>query len=312
MSEEVINLRGSNGGLLAILHRPEHRESPVACVIMLSSAQTPNFGPQRLYVKSARAWAQKGLHVLRVDLSGVGDAEAENPEVHVDCHSPQDVAIAVAYARNVLRSQIIVLHGHCSGARVAIKYAASDPIIDAVVCWNVPMHTVEPISFTIGASDSQARANVMRVIRAITEMQFLSPAWWRWVRPNAGAFSRQIAVSIARLVFNRHLSRNSQLGDNRPFIHALTRYLAQKREIILIYGSAEYVAIREFLEEFPAISRTLDGAQSIQILPDGNHTLSTLAVEQEAIRVSGDWILSRVQDKALNNSAETYRPVKTA
>ena len=312
MTEDVVNLRGANGGLLAILHRPEKNESPVACVIMLSSGKAPNFSPNRLYVKAARAWAQKGVHVLRVDLSGVGDAEAENPEFHVDCHSPRDVAVAVAYAVNELGAKIILLHGHCAGARVAIKYAVSEPTIDAVVCWNVPMHTVEPISLTTGTNDSQARANVVRAIRAITEMQFLSPAWWTWVRPNAWAFSRQIAASIIRLAFNRRLSGNSHLGENRLFIDALTRYLAQKREILFIYGSAEYVALREFLREFPAVSRNLDDEQGLQILPDGNHTLAALAVEQEAISVAGDWILSRVQKIAHDINADTYRPVKTA
>ncbi|HTZ08684.1 MAG TPA: alpha/beta hydrolase family protein [Acidimicrobiales bacterium] len=117
-------------GLFGVLTAaPEHPEgsegAPTA--ILLSVANQPGIGPNRLWVELARRWAAAaGVRTLRLDLSGLGDSPHRDPAHPVWVpHKPaayDDVADAVRWAAPG-GPRGVVLVGLCSSAYQALESA---------------------------------------------------------------------------------------------------------------------------------------------------------------------------------------------
>jgi len=96
-------------------------------VVVLNSGWVDHTGPGRLWVEPAREWAQSGLSVLRVDLSGLGDSRArpgEPTDVVYPPHALDDITdIASELSPDGVSSLVLV--GLCSGARHAMEAGMS-------------------------------------------------------------------------------------------------------------------------------------------------------------------------------------------
>ena len=107
-------------------------------VVMLNAGAIRRVGPNRLYVEMARAWAAHGLSSLRVDLSGLGDSDGEDPvgaRLYAMVSVPEAQA-AVRYLRDNRGFTRAAVLGLCSGAFVSFHAALADTAIDRTVLIN--------------------------------------------------------------------------------------------------------------------------------------------------------------------------------
>jgi alpha-beta hydrolase superfamily lysophospholipase len=110
--------------LFGVLTRPPVRAAG-ATVVLLNSGRIDHVGPGRLWVDLARSWAEDGLEVLRVDLSGLGDSPVRpgrRPDVVYSPDALDDVA-QVARAISPRGPSAVVLMGLCSGAYHSVEAA---------------------------------------------------------------------------------------------------------------------------------------------------------------------------------------------
>ena len=131
---------GSSHRLFGVLVRPRADRTRVErpAVIITNAGTVHRIGPHRLYVELARDLAALGFHVLRMDLSGIGDSEvgtsAENlcyPATGLaDC---QDGMSALASRLGIER---FVVAGLCSGGDIAFQLGLADPRVAGVVMMN--------------------------------------------------------------------------------------------------------------------------------------------------------------------------------
>src|SRR4051812_31655913 len=81
MTEDVLIYNDAQS-LVGVLTTPDDnlRDDELPAVILLNGGLLHRVGPNRIYVKIARALATMGLTVLRLDLSNIGDSppRAEN------------------------------------------------------------------------------------------------------------------------------------------------------------------------------------------------------------------------------------------
>lgn len=125
--------------LFGVLTEPQGVAPPPGrpAVLMLNSGAVHHIGPNRLWTRLARQWAARGVTVLRIDLSGVGDSPARPgaPEnVVYSAHAMKDVADALAYLRGTLGAGECHLLGLCSGGYHAFKAAvAGQPVASSTV-----------------------------------------------------------------------------------------------------------------------------------------------------------------------------------
>lgn len=108
-------------------------------VLMLNAGSVHHIGPDRMWVQLARAWAARGVVVLRLDISGIGDSPPRLGHADNDVYSSQaihDVALALDYMRHQLRVERCHLLGLCSGAYLAFKAAVAGQAVESAVMIN--------------------------------------------------------------------------------------------------------------------------------------------------------------------------------
>ena len=139
---EIPLLFGREHGLFGILAEPEDLTAAGAraetAILMLNVGTNHRVGPNRLYVKMARAWAARGYRSLRFDLAGIGDSRTAAGYATTRLYSKgSTVDVGAAIERlSGLGVQRFILVGLCSGAYVAFQTALADPRVTGLVLIN--------------------------------------------------------------------------------------------------------------------------------------------------------------------------------
>jgi pimeloyl-ACP methyl ester carboxylesterase len=117
---------GAGESLFGILSAPPAglRRRGRPAIILMNAGTVHRIGPHRFYVQLARRWATLGFHVLRMDLSGIGDSPAP-----ADCREnlcyPRDGLANIEAAMSALAARLDVekflLVGLCSGGDLAFQ-----------------------------------------------------------------------------------------------------------------------------------------------------------------------------------------------
>ncbi|MFO1378711.1 MAG: alpha/beta fold hydrolase, partial [Steroidobacteraceae bacterium] len=126
---ENVVLLGPRKALVGIATLPPAADpgAGTTWAVILNAGIIHRVGPNRLHVELARTIAERGIPVVRVDLSGIGDSEPRS-----DGLAPLEAALAdiretldSIAARNAARTRFVLI-GLCSGANHAIITAAAD------------------------------------------------------------------------------------------------------------------------------------------------------------------------------------------
>jgi dienelactone hydrolase len=133
---------GTRNPLFGVLTSPPaelQRGHEVPAIIVLNSGTAHRIGAHRLTVPMARRWAAVGFHVLRMDLSGIGDSPTvtgnpENQSYPKD--ALQDVQAAMDYLAQMTGRKRFVIAGLCSGGDIAFQVAYQDARVAGAVLMN--------------------------------------------------------------------------------------------------------------------------------------------------------------------------------
>lgn len=133
MNEEVIQF-GCESHLVGVVTTPEKRrlKKPVA-VILLNAGIVHHAGPYRLNVVLARAFAETGFTVLRMDLPGIGDSEWPPSAANYEHQVVNDIQSAMDRIQADFAIGQFVLMGICTGADNAHRTALVDPRVVGAV-----------------------------------------------------------------------------------------------------------------------------------------------------------------------------------
>jgi alpha-beta hydrolase superfamily lysophospholipase len=181
VQEQVVYLPG-RPARVAVLSRavtPLGHSQRRGAVLFLSSGAERHIGPHRLWVSLARARAEAGDVVLRLDLAGIGDSDdppqaADAPMY--DSRAVADVADAIRCLRDHGQAGPVTVIGLCSGAYQAWRSALAGLDLQQVVCIN-------PLAFHWQAGDDVNPLQQRFVQQAVSAQALVSlkdPQ--RWVR----------------------------------------------------------------------------------------------------------------------------------
>jgi len=130
--EEAIQIPGPTA-LRGIVARPQApTERP--WVVLLNSGPVRRVGPNRLWVRCARAWAAAGVSSLRLDGRSMGDSDGEpgpyaDPEQFYEPHVAEDVQRALTRLESDHGAREFILIGLCSGATASFQTALRNPAV---------------------------------------------------------------------------------------------------------------------------------------------------------------------------------------
>lgn len=136
---ETIHQISSTPDLFGIMTEPVERPTSLPWIVMLNAGAAYRIGPGRIHVAMARQLAALGYPCLRLDINGIGDSVAADPEKENDTYAAtafRDVSLVCDYLHARQPGRPIVLLGLCSGAYVAFQSAAQLPhpaIIESIL-----------------------------------------------------------------------------------------------------------------------------------------------------------------------------------
>ena len=119
--------------------------SPLPAMIMINAGTVHRIGPHRSYVRMAREWSKSGFTVLRMDLSGIGDSQAEPGKQEGVCYPDRaitDIQAAMDFLQIRHSVSKFIIVGLCSGADNAFQAGLIDPRVVGAVMMN-------PLTFRI-------------------------------------------------------------------------------------------------------------------------------------------------------------------
>ncbi len=148
--EEIVSMKNPKGDVLfGIIHIPDNERCKISKIgiNLLNPGLKNRVAPNRLYIKIARALADQGYYVLRMDPAGIGDSEGEIPEEFVvDIWSDiqqgrfvQDVMCMNDYFIKTWGIQNLILMGSCGGAITALLTGVNDHHARGLVLIDVPV-----------------------------------------------------------------------------------------------------------------------------------------------------------------------------
>lgn len=136
---ESMHQISSTPDLFAIMTETVEPSTSLPWIVMINAGAAYRIGPGRIHVAMARQLAALGYPCLRLDINGIGDSVAADPEKENDTYAAtafRDVSLVCEYLHGQQPSRSIVLLGLCSGAYVAFQSAAQLPhpaIIESVL-----------------------------------------------------------------------------------------------------------------------------------------------------------------------------------
>jgi hypothetical protein len=274
----------SNGKrLFGLLHEPDGNARSVGVLFLNAGPQT-HVGPQRIYVHAARRYASDGFTCLRMDLTGVGEADGPFPPNALDCHDAADTRGAIDLLVEHGATSLVVL-GLCAGARAAVRAALLDSRIEAVACWSAPILSGAP-DVAQAMADSLSRTAARRQLRHWAGLFFQPKRWQRYL---ASPQLRAEGMAKLRSVVATLLHPNyTEPADG--YARDVATLLATTRRVLFAYGARDIAPLAEFEEHYPDFARSQRLERRFVVVPDGDHTFASRASQQAVIALTLDWL----------------------
>ncbi len=124
---ERIHQISSVPDLFGIMTESTEQSTSLPWIVMINAGAAYRIGPGRIHVALARQLAAIGYPCVRLDINGIGDSVAADPEKENDTYAAtafRDVDLVCDYLKALQPGRPIVLLGLCSGAYVAFQAAA--------------------------------------------------------------------------------------------------------------------------------------------------------------------------------------------
>jgi alpha/beta superfamily hydrolase len=240
-------LQGADGRLFGILTRPSNGTAPGRPAIILASAGAVHrIGANRLYVTMARAWAEHGFPVLRLDIGGIGDSLPFPGMPENDTYSARavaDIAEAAAALPKECTSAGVVVAGLCSGAHAAFHSALTLEGIVGIIMMNPIVFYWKP-SDALEVSDWMSHKEVRRYQQNVTRLD----SWRRVLQGKVDLLqaARTVGVWIRSRVqahgqaLLRGVTGETPAGSpEHDVVRDITRLCHQGVDVCLVFSTDE-------------------------------------------------------------------------
>ena len=272
---------GPARSLVGVITDPE--DSAVTdrtAVILLNSGLVHRVGPNRLYVNLARQIAAMGITALRFDLSGVGDSRARRDNLpYPECtiQETQEAMNLLAQARGC---EHFVLAGICSGAVNSFDVACRDSrVVGAVM--------VNPLAYTDAFWDSVDDYQSLQQARRYWKGGLGNPR--SWLRVLSGQANYGLLLQRLRgLLINENKVTQAASGIAGEYRTLIDRGV----RLMLVYSERERRAKDPHELIFSQLDEALlsQGTVRVITLEQADHTLNTLASQQQLINLIRDFL----------------------
>lgn len=281
--------------LFGIVTEPRRGESRRRAVIFLNTGADHHIGASRMYVSLARRWARQGYHVLRMDLSGLGDSRpragrADNEVFPVDAIA--DIRAAVEHMRGSYRCGDITLLGLCSGAYHALRAAAEGVSVDRILMVNP-----ETFFWKEGTSVRDIQLADLVHTPTVYRTRALSLQNWRRLVSGQVDIAFILKIFVHRLLFAaqfrlRDFMRFVGFHPSQDLGRELEKIAARGIRIVIVFARGE-PGIEVLRLEGGSAVRRLGDRLLVRILEVGDHTFSRSGPRRVLEKVLSEELFTR-------------------
>lgn len=301
MKEDIL-LCGKDQSLVGILTTPDAPvdDPALPVVIMVNAGLIHRVGPNRIYVKIARALAVEGFRVLRLDLSGIGDSMPRLDNLPIQERVLADVRDAMDTLTRTYGAQRFILMGHCSGAMFSLLLASQEPRVTAAVLINPEGGSDEWEAFDrqrkeatyyanfYGRSAVMNRERLRRFLTGKADYRTIAHNIFRYV-----LWNRLSAVAFrVRTRLNKHLPVAApSVTEEEAQARAVLCAAGERAPLLFIHteGSTGYEHVRTIAGDDIDRLRAA-GRVRVTIIPETDHIYTLLASQQRLVEVIQEWI----------------------
>lgn len=262
--EELVRF-GAKNHLTGTLARPSAQAPRPVAFLMLNAGVIHRIGPRRFNVKLARVLAGQGFVSLRLDLSGQGDSLRADGTLSYEDQVCQDLQAAMDAVQQACGIRRFVVAGICSGAVAGLRTALADPRIAGL--WMLDGPAFATRRSTLVRLWQQWRWQPLHSVKGWLKRLLPSPG------PTASGTAAPPAVADARALWTID-----------TFAGALASLHARGLQLYLVYTGDmlwQYSYERQFRDTFKGHG-FVDHVRC-ELMREADHTLTTLAVQQEVI-----------------------------
>jgi len=261
--EKQLILRHDGLELTATLHYPAEVESKKEgkdsgkrqAIIICHGFIGSRVGVDRLFVKTARALAAQGSFVLRFDYGGCGESNGDYGSLGFDSMVDQTrTAIDYIAGMDCVDPRRIVLLGHSLGGAVSIMTAVKDKRVKRLVLWS-------PVAYPFN--------DIVRIVGRDSYDDAIQ-----------SGSTDHAGYTLQPVFFD-------SLMQHQPFQSA-TRFGG---EVLLVHGTSDELIPVDYSFLYQKVFWTRsEGLCDKEIIFQANHTYSSRPHQEEAIRVTTEWL----------------------
>ena len=305
LTERPIFLEPGAGMLFGLVTEPRQDEARRRAVILLNTGADHHIGASRMYVSLARSWGRRGYHVLRMDLSGLGDSPARAGRADNEVFPAEaiaDIRRAVEYMRAHYRCGEVTLVGLCSGAYHAFRAAAAKVAVNRILMVNP-----ETFFWPEGASVQRIQLADLVHTPSVYRERALSLANWRRLLSGQVDVGYIGKLFLRRLLFavqflGRDLMRLVGLQPSEDLGRELERIAARGVRMVMVFAKGE-PGIEVLRLEGGSAVRRLHDRLLVRIIDSGDHTFSRSAPRQVLEKVLTEELLTRPEARVAADRA---------
>jgi len=273
--ERVVQIPLAEGRPFAVVTTPDIPRPGAPTLVLLPAWAMRRSGPNRMWTEVARLAGVEGFTTVRVDLSGIGDADGSRDwlRFHGNATDPR----IIGEIRQILDGLVAAGIGHSfvacgmsSGGFWAFKSMLEDSRIGSAVVMNANAHLLEP---------SWYGALVRRKARAVLYPR----SWMRIVRGEVDLRQTKVFGYLRQRVIR---PRSPTIGTPDPisFLEALDRFGGRAAQLTLAFSANE--------EMPPELQRRglwaqLSGRPGVMLenIAGLDHNLRSLAAQRDVHRI---------------------------
>ena len=287
--EMPVKIEVGGGTLFGLLTTPISAEKSAKGILLVNSGSVHNIGPNRLWVRLARSWAARGMTVLRLDLSGIGDSPprpGSAGNVVYSAEAGADIDAAIRYMREQLGMTDCRMLGLCSGAYHSFKAAVNGvPFTLAVLInpltffWDIGKPLNDGIKdYEVVSQSSAYRKQIFslepwsKLLRGQLDIPYLFTFAQRRVQTLLSPFMLAMA-HLLRISMKQDLARELVVASRTSVQHFVFASKEPGIELLKSQG-------KRSLDRLVLQSRV-----TVNFIPDADHTFTRLEARDRLVKL---------------------------
>jgi pimeloyl-ACP methyl ester carboxylesterase len=280
--ERVVRF-GPQQSLVGILTSSKGAPSDLPHVVFVNAGIIHRVGPNRLYVDMARAVAALGYPVLRFDLAGLGDSDANLGGGSLLDSAIHDVRGAMDHLVETRQASEFLVFGLCSGANYAVLTAFVDPRV-------VGLMLIDP---TVARTRRSAMVHVVRRLRNMSTLRELILLRHPVFRRSLGSRSNA-AMSVMQAAEGQSGQRADVVVPDmgEAGVRAAMTQLIDRGVHMMIVFTGGVNHVYNYYGQLFDLLPGIDFRQQLKLeyMPETDHTVSDVSGRARFITSLSEWL----------------------